>query len=149
MPLSGLLQTIMQCSCPAQAVGRAQLVGWHAQQQLAARGQPGPPSHPQSLQLSAATQAASQQQPLQEQQQCPLPDNFHEVCAWLMDKLLLNHLELCFGQHMSVVVACVVYVAAKLLQVSLTFKTVTQVCGGAHATPVWLWTPRMYLCKQT
>jgi uncharacterized membrane protein YGL010W len=44
-----------------------------------------------------------------------------------MDRVLLEHLDVCFGQAMSVVVACVVYVAAKLLQANVTFKLVTEV----------------------
>ncbi|KAF6260867.1 hypothetical protein COO60DRAFT_839673 [Scenedesmus sp. NREL 46B-D3] len=47
-----------------------------------------------------------------------------------MDKVLLEHLDVCFGQAMSVVVACVVYITAKLLQASVTFKMVTEVIGS-------------------
>jgi hypothetical protein len=45
----------------------------------------------------------------------------------MVDKVLLQHLDVCFGQAMSVVVACVVYVAAKLLQANVTFRMVTEV----------------------
>jgi hypothetical protein len=90
-----------------QAVQRAQLVGWCILQQQ------------QQRQLTALKQ--------QQQLQVLLPDSFPEQCAWLMDKVLLQHLDVCFGQAMSVVVACVVYVAAKLLQANVTFKMVTEV----------------------
>jgi hypothetical protein len=86
-------------------VQRAQLVGWRILQQQ------------QQRQLRA----------LQQQQQVLLPDTFPDQCAWLMDKVLLQHLDVCFGQAMSVVVACVVYVTAKLLQANVTFKMVTEV----------------------
>lgn len=88
-----------------QAVQRAQLVGWRILQQQQQQPQP----------------------TAQQQQHLPLPDSFPEQCAWLMDRVLLEHLDVCFGQAMSVVVACVVYVAAKLLQASVTFKLVTEV----------------------
>lgn len=44
-----------------------------------------------------------------------------------MDQVLLHHLPLCFGQQLSTVVACVVYMCAKLLQAPLTFDTITKV----------------------
>jgi hypothetical protein len=91
-----------------QAVQRAQLVGWRILQQQ------------QQRQLTALQQ---------QQQQVLLPDSFAEQCAWLMDQVLLQHVDVCFGQAMSVVVACVVYVAAKLLQANVTFKMVTEVSG--------------------
>jgi hypothetical protein len=71
-----------------------------------------------------------------------------------MDKVLLQHLDVCFGQAMSVVVACVVYVTAKLLQANVTFKMVTEVSLTPEAyekenrllgTPVWSGSPA--LCR--
>jgi hypothetical protein len=44
-----------------------------------------------------------------------------------MDQVVLRHLDICFGVHMAVVVACVVYVTAKIQQTPLSFTTVTQV----------------------
>jgi hypothetical protein len=76
-------------------------------------------------------QQQQRQATAQQQQQVLLPDSFPEQCAWLMDQVLLQHLDVCFGQAMSVVVACVVYVTAKLLQGSVTFKLVTEVSNKA------------------
>jgi hypothetical protein len=42
-------------------------------------------------------------------------------------QVLLNHLHLCFGTHMAVMVSCVVYVTAKIIQTPLSFSTITQV----------------------
>lgn len=111
-----MLCKVCPAYCPEillQALQRAQLVGWRLQQQ-------------QQKQVADALQhVGSLHQQASQQQQ--LPDNFHEQCAWLMDRLLLEHHDVCFGQHMSVVVACVAYLAAKLLQVNITFKRITEV----------------------
>ncbi|WIA34865.1 hypothetical protein OEZ86_013160 [Tetradesmus obliquus] len=104
---TGLVDNLLR-AYSAQAVQRAQLVGWRILQQQQQQPQP----------------------TAQQQQHLPLPDSFPEQCAWLMDRVLLEHLDVCFGQAMSVVVACVVYVAAKLLQASVTFKLVTEVIGS-------------------
>lgn len=45
----------------------------------------------------------------------------------MMDQVVLRHLDVCFGVHQAVVVACVVYVAAKVTQAALPFSTITQV----------------------
>jgi hypothetical protein len=77
----------------------------------------------------------------QQQQQQQAPDNsssslgpdFHAACAWLMDQLLLHHLEVCFGVQMAVVVGCCVYVAAKVLQAPVSFSSLTQVSRTGQA----------------
>lgn len=70
---------------------------------------------------------------------CLAPD-FHAACAWLMDQLLLHHLEVCFGVHMAVVAGCCVYVAAKVLQAPLSFSSLTQV--SRTPTPTQWGVPR-------
>lgn len=84
----------------------------------------------------------------QNSQQQQLPDTFHEQCAWLMDKLLLEHQDVCFGQHMSVVVACVAYVAAKLLQVNITFRRVTEVQLFSVPSSGLSYTPLLHVVGQ-
>lgn len=59
-----------------------------------------------------------------------LSDSFHEECSWMMDQVVLRHLDVCFGVHQAVVVACVVYVTAKVTQAALPFSTITQVRTG-------------------
>jgi hypothetical protein len=56
-----------------------------------------------------------------------LSPNFHDECSWMMDQVVLRHLDVCFGVHQAVVVACVVYVTAKVTQAALPFSTITQV----------------------
>ncbi|KAF8071390.1 RBR1 [Scenedesmus sp. PABB004] len=89
-----------------RAISRAQMAGWQVLQgALAAPEQP------------AAARA------------------LHEQCAWVMDRLLMEHLDLCFGQHMSVVVACVVYVVAKVARLSVTFQRITEVLARDGTPP--------------
>lgn len=56
-----------------------------------------------------------------------LSSRFHEECSWMMDQVVLRHLDVCFGVHQAVVLACVVYVTAKVTQTALPFSTITQV----------------------
>jgi hypothetical protein len=61
-----------------------------------------------------------------------------------MDQVVLRHLDICFGVHMAVVVACVVYVTAKIQQTPLSFTTVTQVSADdamaiAHVCATYNW----------
>jgi len=81
--------------------------------------------------LQAVQQAQAVAWDVQQQQPAGagISADFHEQCAWLMDHVLLRHLELCFGVHVAVVVACVVYVTAKVQQATLPFSTITQVSG--------------------
>lgn len=94
------------------------MIGWLLQQQQ---------------QQHQIQQDMTQPQPSQQQS---LPDSFHDQCAWLMDQLLQRHLNVVFGQHMAVVAACVVYVTAKLAQVNITFKRITEV--RASVSNAWL-----------
>lgn len=79
--------------------------------------------------LQAVQQAQEVAWDVQQQQPAGagISADFHEQCAWLMDHVMLRHLELCFGVHMAVVVACVVYVTAKVQQATLPLSTITQV----------------------
>lgn len=70
-----------------------------------------------------------------------LSPNFHEECSWLMDQVVLRHLDVCFGVHQAVVVACVVYVTAKVTQAALPFSTITQAVSSClHSAPSHLFT---------
>lgn len=61
-----------------------------------------------------------------------LPPDFHEQCAWLLDCVVLRHLDVCFGMHASVVVGCSVYLAAKALAPGLlTFAGLAQAMAEA------------------
>lgn len=83
--------------------------------------------------MHALSQAVQQTQEVAWQLQQDSADhdnNFHEQAAWLMDKVILHHLDLCFGVHMSVVVACVVYVSGKVLQAPMPFSAIVQVRRG-------------------
>lgn len=53
--------------------------------------------------------------------------DYHQQCAWLMDKVVLHHVDVCFGVPMEAVVGCVLYVTAKVLQAAVSFSTITQV----------------------
>ena len=50
---------------------------------------------------------------------------FGDDCAWLMDLVVQEHLDLLFDQHLSNMVACCVYATARAHGVAVSFKKVT------------------------
>ena len=52
---------------------------------------------------------------------------FSEDCAWLMDTVLQEHLDLLFNQHLSSIVACCVYSVARAHGVALSFKKIVDI----------------------
>ena len=56
----------------------------------------------------------------------------------LLDHLLCRHVKLFFGQHLSVLVGCVLYVTAKYFKLSLSFKQIIQVGKTAVILPAKL-----------
>ena len=53
--------------------------------------------------------------------------DFPHDCAWLMNAVLQEHLDLLFNQHLSSIVACCVYSIARAHGVDLSFKTVIDI----------------------
>jgi hypothetical protein len=101
-----------------QVIQHAQLVAWHLQQQQ---------QQQQQEEAAAATP------------ELLLPADFATQCAWLVDCVVLHHLGLCFGVPACAVVACGVYLAAKVLRPgAISFAALTQVwCwrGGGEGCP--------------
>lgn len=49
-------------------------------------------------------------------------ESFPEACMRAVNELVLNYLDMLFGQHLAPLVACCVYGVAKCLDVAVSFK---------------------------
>ena len=79
--------------------------------------------------LQAQDQAQAQAKP-----QAPLPDiDLAAATAEVVDQVLGSHLDLCFGVHLSVIVACSVFSVAKATRTGLQFKAILQDMSAASS----------------